>query len=85
MALPESEANDEDCRVTTATMTAAARADHKPARCLFVPFSEPLLDMLDRQGDSKAFADALVPFQLEYECVRLMDGTFDFRQRIQEG
>ena len=67
--------------MTTATQTIS----QAPARCLFVPFSEPLLDMLDREGQSDALANTLVPFQLEYECVRLLDGTFDFRTPLQEG
>jgi hypothetical protein len=39
---------------------------------MFVPFSEELLAAAGFPlGD-------LVPFQLEYRCVRLLDGTFDF-------
>jgi hypothetical protein len=39
---------------------------------MFVPFSEELLAAAGSPlGD-------LVPFQLEYRCVRLLDGTFDF-------
>ena len=39
---------------------------------LFVPFSE---DLLAAAGDPLG---ELVPFQLEYQCVRLLDGTYDF-------
>ncbi len=69
----------------TIAVTAADQASPQSARRLFVPFSEPLLELLDRQGQVQGIAQALVPFHLEYECVRLMDGTFDFRQPLQEG
>ena len=39
---------------------------------LFVPFSE---DLLAAAGSPLG---ELVPFQLEYQCVRLLDGTFEF-------
>jgi len=39
---------------------------------MFVPFSEELL-----AATGSPLGD-LVPFQLEYRCVRLLDGTFDF-------
>jgi len=39
---------------------------------LFVPFSEELL------AAAGAPLGELVPFQLEYRCVRLLDGTYDF-------
>ena len=39
---------------------------------MFVPFSEDLLAAAGSPlGD-------LVPFQLEYRCVRLLDGTYEF-------
>ena len=39
---------------------------------VFVPFSEAVLEVAGTQlGD-------LVPFQQEYQCVRLLDGTYDF-------
>ena len=41
---------------------------------MFVPFSEELL-----AATGSPLGD-LVPFQLEYRCVRLLDGTFDFSQ-----
>ena len=41
---------------------------------MFVPFSEELL-----AATGSPLGD-LVPFQLEYRCVRLLDGTFDFLQ-----
>ena len=41
---------------------------------MFVPFSEELL------AATGAPLGDLVPFQLEYRCVRLLDGTFDFSQ-----
>lgn len=39
---------------------------------VFVPFSEELLAELGSIGE-------LVPFQLEYQCLRLKDGTYDFK------
>ncbi|XOV81685.1 MAG: hypothetical protein ACFHXK_12485 [bacterium] len=39
---------------------------------MFVPFSE---DLLAAAGSPLG---ELVPFQLEYECVRLLDGTYEF-------
>ena len=41
---------------------------------LFVPFSE---DLLAAAGSPLG---ELVPFQLEYQCVRLLDGTYEFNQ-----
>ena len=38
---------------------------------VFVPFSEELL------AEAGSFGE-LVPFQLEYQCLRLKDGTYDF-------
>jgi len=43
-----------------------------PQSKLFVPFSEAVLAAAGTTlGD-------LVPFQLEYNCVRLLDGTYEF-------
>ena len=39
---------------------------------MFVPFSEELL------AAAGSPLGELVPFQLEYRCVRLLDGTYDF-------
>lgn len=39
---------------------------------MFVPFSE---DLLAAAGSPLG---ELVPFQLEYQCVRLLDGTYEF-------
>jgi hypothetical protein len=39
---------------------------------LFVPFSEELL------AAAGSPLGELVPYQLEYRCVRLLDGTYDF-------
>lgn len=39
---------------------------------VFVPFSEELL------ASAGAPLGELVPFQLEYRCVRLLDGTLQF-------
>ncbi len=39
---------------------------------IFVPFSE---DLLATTGTPLG---ELVPFQLEYRCVRLLDGTYEF-------
>lgn len=39
---------------------------------LFVPFSEELL------AAAGSPLGELVPFQLEYRCVRLLDGSYDF-------
>ena len=39
---------------------------------MFVPFSE---DLLAAAGSPLG---ELVPFQLEYRCVRLLDGTYEF-------
>ena len=39
---------------------------------IFVPFSEELL------ASAGAPLGELVPFQLEYRCVRLLDGTYEF-------
>lgn len=39
---------------------------------VFVPYSEAL-----HQHMTPAL-DRLVPFKLEYRCVRLLDGTYDF-------
>lgn len=41
-------------------------------RTVFIPFCEYLMDA---RGTSMG---ALVPFKLDYECVRLLDGTYDF-------
>ena len=39
---------------------------------VFVPFSEELL------ASAGSPLGELVPFQLEYRCVRLLDGTYEF-------
>ena len=39
---------------------------------VFVPFSEDLL------ASAGSPLGELVPFQLEYRCVRLLDGTYEF-------
>ncbi len=39
---------------------------------VFVPFSEDLL------ASTGSPLGELVPFQLEYRCVRLLDGTYEF-------
>jgi len=39
---------------------------------VFIPFSE---DLLAAAGSPLG---ELVPYQLEYRCVRLLDGTYDF-------
>ncbi|MEM9624437.1 MAG: hypothetical protein AAF993_22545 [Pseudomonadota bacterium] len=39
---------------------------------IFIPFSEALL----QQGQQPP--GELVPYQLAYQCVRLLDGTYDF-------
>jgi hypothetical protein len=39
---------------------------------IFVPFSEELL------AAAGSPLGELVPYQLEYRCVRLLDGTYDF-------
>jgi hypothetical protein len=44
---------------------------------LFVPFSE---DLLAAAGSPLG---ELVPFQLEYRCVRLLDGTYKFNSLSQ--
>ena len=41
---------------------------------MFVPFSE---DLLAAAGSPLG---ELVPYQLEYRCVRLLDGTYGFTQ-----
>jgi hypothetical protein len=38
---------------------------------IFVPFSEELLAQVGMLGE-------LVPFQLEYHCLHLKDGTYEF-------
>ena len=38
---------------------------------IFVPFSEELLARVGMLGE-------LVPFQLEYRCLHLKDGTYEF-------
>lgn len=48
-----------------------AKAQADTAGQVFVPFSEPLVAAVGALGE-------LVPFQLEYKCVRLLDGTYDF-------
>jgi len=45
---------------------------------MFVPFSEELL------AATGAPLGDLVPFLLEYRCVRLLDGTFDFSANVGE-
>ena len=44
---------------------------------MFVPFSE---DLLAAAGSPLG---ELVPFQLEYRCVRLLDGTYEFNTPAQ--
>ena len=44
---------------------------------MFVPFSE---DLLAAAGSPLG---ELVPFQLEYACVRLLDGTYEFNTLLQ--
>jgi hypothetical protein len=44
---------------------------------MFVPFSE---DLLAAAGSPLG---ELVPFQLEYRCVRLLDGTYEFNSFTQ--
>ena len=39
---------------------------------VFVPFSEELL------ASAGAPLGELVPYQMEYRCVRLLDGTYEF-------
>ncbi len=50
-------------------------------RRVFVPFSEDLYrDVFTEillEGEKPL--GELVPFQIEYECVRLLDGTYEFR------
>ena len=46
--------------------------DQPSSTKLFVPFSEELL------AAAGSPLGELVPFQLEYQCVRLLDGTYDF-------
>jgi hypothetical protein len=46
--------------------------ENPPRNKLFVPFSEELL-----AAAGSPFGE-LVPFQLGYQCVRLLDGTYDF-------
>jgi hypothetical protein len=43
---------------------------------MFVPFSE---DLLAAAGSPLG---ELVPFQLEYRCVRLLDGTYEFNTTL---
>ena len=43
------------------------------AQRVFLPFCEALVQRLDA-GD----IGELVPFSLDYRCVRLMDGTYEF-------
>ncbi len=43
-----------------------------PQSKLFVPFSEAVL------AATGTSLGELVPFQLEYNCVRLLDGTYEF-------
>lgn len=51
---------------------------------VFVPFSEDLVHSLHAQGGlSLDGSDRLVPFSLEYQCVRLLDGTYDFSPALQ--
>ncbi len=45
---------------------------NKKTERMFVPFSE---DLLAAAGSPLG---ELVPFQLEYRCVRLLDGTYEF-------
>lgn len=40
-------------------------------QAVFIPYSEELHEELGAVGE-------LVPFQLDYECLRLKDGTYDF-------
>lgn len=41
-------------------------------QAVFIPYSEELHEELGAVGE-------LVPFQLDYECLRLKDGTYDFK------
>ncbi len=43
---------------------------------IFLPFSEELLAAAGNPPGE------LVPFQLEYRCVRLLDGTYDFQLEL---
>ena len=40
-------------------------------QAVFIPYSEEFLQELGAIGE-------LVPFQLDYECLRMKDGTYDF-------
>lgn len=51
-------------QATAAQATAAAK--------VFVPFSEELL------AAAGSPLGELVPFQLDYQCIRLLDGTYEF-------
>jgi hypothetical protein len=50
-----------------------AKEQDSPARqTVFVPFSEALLCAAGNE------LGELVPYQLDYKCVRLLDGTYEF-------
>lgn len=44
---------------------------------IFIPFSEDLFGEFVKHGAGSPLGE-LVPYQLEYRCVRLLDGTFEF-------
>jgi len=44
---------------------------------IFIPFSEDLFGELMNDAAGGPLGE-LVPYQLEYRCVRLLDGTFEF-------
>ena len=54
-----------------------AEQQDSPARqTVFVPFSEALL------GAAGTELGELVPYQLDYKCVRLLDGTYEFLTEV---
>ena len=55
----------------TMTTTTHATQNDQTSRKVFVPHSEALQNNAGVLGE-------LVPFKLEYECVRLLDGTYAF-------
>ena len=44
---------------------------------IFIPFSEELFGKLINSAAASPLGE-LVPYQLEYRCVRLLDGTYEF-------
>ena len=60
---------------TYADAHAGQNHQYSQAMQVFVPHSEQLLSEIDAAGGP---IGQLVPFSQDYQCIRLLDGTYEF-------